>query len=423
MDYNKEEILSIFDTEENITATARIYCEKHGIEYTDGVRRKFSHIINKHANISDNDTDSIDYAVQSNKIKMLTAFDEEGNLMNIDEYCDKYGLDRDSVRSFKLISHTGLPYYNIVFKEEDAVYDITKDTDFLDEVLSKYIESDIDKPVMSIEYGETVDRLILSDIHIGMDNTGDSNVEPIYSHIKYDLDELSNRLNSTVNHILKYKKSTCLIIDNLGDYLDGLQGQTTRGGHKLPQLMSDKEVFDTGIWFKVSLAETLLKYYDKIVFNNVINDNHSFLFGYFVHSAVKKILESKYPGQVEYNLHERFISHYSVGKHTFILCHGKDASDMKFGMKLNIDDKIAGKIDQYCKEYGLYNGNLIEFSKGDLHQYVVDTTGRDFEYVNYPSFAPPSSWVQTNFGNCKSGFVFQIIELDSKDKVTIPKWF
>ena len=97
---------------------------------------------------------------------------------------------------------------------------------------------------------------------------------------------------------------------------------------------------------------------------------------------------------------------------------------MKFGMKLNLDDKLITKIDQYCKDYKLYNGNLIELSKGDLHSYVADhTSSYDFEYVNYPAFSPPSNWVQTNFGNQKSGIVFQSIELNEKVKSSTPLWF
>ena len=49
----------------------------------------------------------------------------------------------------------------------------------------------------------------------------------------------------------------------------------------------------------------------------------------------------------------------------------------------------------------------IEFSKGDSHQYIFDSSSSDrFDYFNYPAFSPSSSWVQTNFKKGKSGFVF-----------------
>ena len=36
-----------------------------------------------------------------------------------------------------------------------------------------------------------------------------------------------------------------IYVCDLGDAVDGWNGYTTRGGHKLPQNMSNKEVFET----------------------------------------------------------------------------------------------------------------------------------------------------------------------------------
>jgi hypothetical protein len=48
---------------------------------------------------------------------VLTAWDENKQVMDIDAYCEYYGLPRADVSSYKLVSHTGVPFYNIVFKE------------------------------------------------------------------------------------------------------------------------------------------------------------------------------------------------------------------------------------------------------------------------------------------------------------------
>ena len=48
----------------------------------------------------------------------LSAWSSDGKLLDIDEYCEKYNLPIDNVRSYKLVSHTGIPFYNIQFKEE-----------------------------------------------------------------------------------------------------------------------------------------------------------------------------------------------------------------------------------------------------------------------------------------------------------------
>ena len=357
---------------------------------------------------------------------ILSAWNNaNGKILDINEYCIVHNLPRQDVRSYKLITHTAIPYYNIQFREnmEESQLQSVFTDEYFREIAKEYINP---VEVISPNVGDTeyVDRLIITDVHIGMDNTGDDNTVPLYAAIIYNEAEIFRRLKNVVNHTVAYKKGKDLIIDGLGDFTDSFQGQTTRGGHVLPQLMSDKQSYDAAVKFQVTLAESLLPFYDTITFNNIINDNHSFLFGYFVHSAVKQILENKFPNRVLYNNHERFISHYSIGKHTFVITHGKDSKEMKHGMKLHLDAPLIEKLDQYCKHYGLYNGNNIEVSKGDLHCMAFDyTTSMDFEYMNYPAFSPPSNWVQTNFKNSKSGIVLQNVSLHTKDKSVIPLWF
>jgi UDP-2,3-diacylglucosamine pyrophosphatase LpxH len=238
------------------------------------------------------------------------------------------------------------------------------------------------------------------------------------------MEEILSRLMDMVNHVKTYKTSNTLVIDDLGDFLDGLGGQTTRKGHELPQNMNDKEVFDLALLFKTSLIDSLIEDFDTIICNNVTNDNHAGVFSYFVSSAVKQLLEQRYPGKVFVNSIKRFMHHYSVGNHTFVLCHGKDIGENKFGFKPKLDAIQAEKIDQYCKEHKLYNGNFIEFSKGDSHQAIYDdTTSNDFSYYNYPAFSPPSNWVKTNFKNSKSGFNFFNIKKEENIKISIPFWF
>jgi len=48
---------------------------------------------------------------------VLSAWNKKGYMMDIDEYCNHYKLPRKDVKSYKLVSHTGTPFYNIQFKE------------------------------------------------------------------------------------------------------------------------------------------------------------------------------------------------------------------------------------------------------------------------------------------------------------------
>ena len=348
---------------------------------------------------------------------------EKGRFYTIEEFCDVYGLDKNSVKSSKLVSHNASHMtYNIAFfnEEEEAILDVDK---HLDEVIQKYIE-----PVPSnvagniLNNNEWFDRLVYSDVHVNM-NVNGKDGDALYEG-KWDEEEVLKRLDLMIEHVKTFKKSNILVITDLGDFLDGLSGQTTRKGHELPQNTNDKDAFELALKFKIKLVDSLVNDFDTIICNNITNDNHAGLFSYFVSSAVEKILTQRYSGKVKVNTMKRFINHYSIGKHTFVEMHGKDIGEMKFGFKPKLDAVQADKLDQYCKEYKLYNGNYIEVSKGDSHQAIYDdTTSNDFSYYNYPAFSPPSNWVKTNFSNSKSGFNFFNIHKEQNLKISIPYWF
>jgi hypothetical protein len=427
MDYKKEQILNLYTEEKNKTYVAQNYCKLNGLEYSDSIRRSISKIINS-SGVVDEDlenevkSDSINYSNDKEKPqKGFTAIAEDGSLMNIAQYCAHYGLDVNKIRSYKLISHSGIPFYNVVFytAEEEAVSNISE---HLDEIISKYIQPIKSEVIKSQHFSEEwFDRLVFSDVHIAMDVNG--NGDPLYDG-KWDKEELFRRLDCMIQHTKTYQKSNLLVISNLGDYMDGLGGETTRKGHELPQNMNDKEAFDLGIEFSLKLIDSLVDEYDEIKYNFLVEDNHSGVFSYFVSQAVKGILEVRYPNRVSVKTQKKFIDHFKIGKHTIVETHGKDSVSLKFGFRPHLDDKQAKKIDHYLKENGLYDGNFIEFSKGDSHLSLLDeSTSTDFHYYNYPAFSPPSNWVKSNFSNTKSGFKFFNIKKNENIKNHFPFWF
>lgn len=408
--FNLEIASKYYDEIGNITEASRKHCEELGIEYGEMYRNALSRFIRKGTPALKEEFEGYSFS----------AIGNDGKLMTIKEYCDFYGFEFDNIKSYKSVTHNGTPYYNILFHVAENIT-TTFNESFIESVVRKYIgKVNIEQRVQS--NFDWVDRLIITDVHIAMSTEGGKNTVPLYD-TPWNKEVVLERLRDTINYVLEVKRGDVLYIDELGDFCDGLGGQTTRKGHSLPQNMSDKEAFELGVEFKMRLVESLLPHYSKIVCNNITSDNHSFLFGYFVNSTVKKILESKYTN-VEYNILERFINNYSIGNHTFVLSHGKEEEALKFGFKPFLDAKQAEKIDQYCKEHKLYNGNIVEFSKGDSHLCLFDyTTSNDFHYMNYPAYSPPSNWVKTNFKNTKSGFVVQNLSLDGEHKTVNIKWF
>jgi len=157
-------------------------------------------------------------------------------MMDIDYYCNHYKLPREDVKKYKLVSHTGTPYYNIEFKENIFQEDI--DYSFIDEIVSNNIKSVKVNP--EIRYKPGFDRMIYTDCHIGM--TPNKQGNSVYG-VKWDAEELDKRKEELLEFVLSQRNSDVLVIDDLGDLVDGFNGKTARGGHDLPQNMTNAEMF------------------------------------------------------------------------------------------------------------------------------------------------------------------------------------
>lgn len=246
------------------------------------------------------------------------------------------------------------------------------------------------------------DRAVITDVHIGMETN--ENGYSLYGG-KWDRDEVMDRADTVVSHIVSNKKSNVLIFDDLGDFMDGWDGETARKGHKLPQNMDNEKAFDVGVEFRMRILDGLASEYESIIFNFIVNDNHASSYGYITNAAFKGIAELKYP-HVKAYIHRKFISHYVFQNKCFIISHGKDDKHLKFGFKPQLDSKQIEKIENYIKEHRLYDYE-IEFSKGDSHQKLFDESSSDsFYYYNYGALSPSSDWVQSNYKKGKSFFEF-----------------
>lgn len=334
---------------------------------------------------------------------VLSAWNDEGYMMDINQYCEHYQLPREDIKEYKLVSHTGTPYYNIKFKEtiESEVQNFD-----IEEIVKKHIkEVKSDCKINILKEENDYDTLTYSDVHIGMETNPDD--KAMYSE-PWDRIHALASCDRMIKETVLNQKSNTLVIDELGDFLDGYNQQTTRGGHALPQNMSNEQAFDTALEFKMRLIDNLVNHYEHITINNICNDNHAGSFGYFVNKAFKDICSVKYP-KIEVNNYNKFINHYYMGDTCFIITHGKDDTSLKFGFKPHLDTKGIEKIDQYLKQNDVYKmSNKIVFKKGDSHQALFDMCSTDdFFYFNYPALSPSSMWVQNNFKKGRRGFVLE----------------
>ena len=247
------------------------------------------------------------------------------------------------------------------------------------------------------------DKLVFTDVHIGMDASDKG--RNMYG-VEWNECILFERLQQMVAFTLEKQNSDTLYILDLGDYLDGFNGFTTRGGHSLPQNMSNQQAFDIGFQFKTALVQSLAPYYKTIHVRNICNDNHSGDFSYFVNQFFKTYVERDLKN-VHVTNQTEFIDYEFIGNYCFVTTHGKDTHNLKHGFKPKIDPAQINKILGYLNTKQLLNkGYEIIFEKGDSHLYLFDSASSDvFKYYNYPAFSPSSNWVSINFQLGRSGFV------------------
>lgn len=294
--------------------------------------------------------------------------------------------------------------------------------EYVDAAVKKYISPTNFKATPPKNNSRQALRIIITDAHIGMDVSGG-----VFGGV-WNVEELTRRGEVIVQNALTKSAlhggfDEIQLID-LGDYVDGLNGETVRGGHKLPQNLTNEEAFDAGVDFKVRLISSLLAIpHSKFTAHNICVDNHAGSFGYFINSAVKRIAETKW--DVEIINHTNFLSHYNYGKATFLVTHGKDEKDLSKGWPAKLDSNTVVKIDDYLKHNNLYKpGQNIIIEKGDSHQQILDhATSTDFKYHAYMALSPPSAWVTKNFSKSMSGANIMIVDKDTGEFDIRPIYF
>ena len=251
-----------------------------------------------------------------------------------------------------------------------------------------------------------------TDDHIGLDVNaeGTSIFNYDYSPEIYR-DSFNKFTNSIYEKFDLYGRFDLCFIDNLGDQQDGLNGQTTRGGHNLPQNANAEEVFHACVDTKVELIDNLISdgIANKFAVRSIVNDNHSGDFGLLINLAIKKIIELKYNQDlVEIDILKRFLEYRTYGTHCFILTHGKDKGKRKFGFPKILNKQSIEIIEDYIGHHNL-SSYSCHLEKGDLHVSAYERNVR-FDYRNYMAFSPPSEWIQHNYGDNYAGYAIQVID-------------
>lgn len=300
--------------------------------------------------------------------------------------------------------------YEKMYKDTLRSYsDLKQSTDDFKEFIGDLkfdFKFDIKKPTFT---NESTLIVYLSDMHIGAEVSEYS----VYDNL-YNREQVYARMQKILVKILDLTKLcsvTNIVICNVGDSLDGYYGESARGGHILPQNMNNKDQYKTYIGVMLDLFKNLSESgsYNSIKFVCVECGNHDGDFGYVTNKALEAALSYLNP-DIEVRIFDKFIEHFTVKNHTFILCHGKDAKDMFKNMPLVLNDKTENQVNEYIDYMGLHGD--ISFIKGDLHQSAT-TYGKKFKYRSVGSFFGSSEWIHKNFGNTPASCDIDVVNEDS----------
>lgn len=243
----------------------------------------------------------------------------------------------------------------------------------------------------------------LSDIHTG----AFVSTQSIYSN-PYDKEEMLRRFERILTEVGKlheaYGSLEKIIVCNLGDSLDGMDRQTTRRDHYLPQNMTNKEQMQTFMDCMVYFMTGLCEFSAEVEYYCVGESNHDGDFGYVTNMALAAALDKMY---IKATVFDKFIGEFSYKGTTYILCHGKDNKDMFKNLPLTLNEKTENFINEYLDNKGI-TGNIV-FVKGDLHQSAT-TYGRRFTYKSVGSLFGSSEWIHKNFGNTKACCDYSVVD-------------
>ena len=289
------------------------------------------------------------------------------------------------------------------------------DSETIEEILNKvFLKNDFDTyESITIKHNDKELFVYLSDKHIGAMTKSDS----MYNN-EYNREVFRTRLNLVYDKIAKtvsmFGAFESIYVCDLGDAVDGWNGYTTRGGHKLPQNMSNKEVFETYVEEHKNFFDTLFQsgFASNYKVITQTNDNHGGDFSYISAKALQYYIEGRYDAEVI--LMEKYLEHFEYGNHIFIFTHGKDNEDRKFGLPLQLNDKAEVFINKYIDYHQLDKSKNIHLIKGDLHNESQQLI-QSFRYRNVLSLYGSSKWIHNNFGPGLAGASFDVIEKNTDD--------
>lgn len=277
--------------------------------------------------------------------------------------------------------------------------------DFKQIIENILLSSELPAPFIYPTVESNSDTLILfmADMHIGAKVTS----QAIYEN-KYDMTEVLVRIGSIVEHLKNLGTFKKVVVVNVGDALDGMDNQTARRDHFMPQNMGNQEQIDGFVTAIMTLFEELIlnEVAAEYSFKSVYCGNHDGAAGYAAALVAAAKLKIRYP-QIETEVSDTFFLRHDEGDFTYFICHGKDDQFMRRGLPMNLDANNEVLLTQYINSQSNVN-KYINVVSGDLHNEAMNR-GKSFKYWKVGSFFGSSDYCMLGFGNTPAHVNYHIV--------------
>jgi hypothetical protein len=393
-DFNQEIIdRAIFLYEEGYTIAklAEIICEENAFSYHDSIRRKFSKII-----AASNTVSSVTKTTQYTQEVSMSAIKRDGSIMSIEEYCNAYGIPFEQARTYKLVTHTGTPYYNIasnVLEQQSYVNE---------QELKDLIEDGLKEIKLTLKTNATGSNKVgvvkIADLHLG------AYVDNLIRTKNFSIDILANKLFDSATEINArgYKLVHVHILGDLIESFTGLSHKNTWKG--LDKAMVGAEAVKLVV--KI-LHENFLSRINNLGEVKVVAGNHD-----RVTSDNKEDVQGGAANLVCWGLEligynvefNSLVITHVVDKVCHILTHGHHMISKKSTKQLCWDYGVQGMYNLICEGHLHSIIQKLNINQRDSFQTIKDDAV-DHRRINCPSFFTGNFFSESLGYTSESGFI------------------
>ena len=334
--------------------------------------------------------DTITETNQYNHKFILSAL-KDNNIMDIDEYCNFYGLPRNDVNSYKLVTHTGTPFYNIAFKENE----IFDDFDYIGEL--KKLLKDYKKNYKTYNKGKE-GVITITDLHFG------AYISAMLKTPEFNITILVDMLEKSVEQINRFKYDV-VHVHLLGDLIESFTGMN----HKNSWKGLDKGMFGVNavkLFVDIIHKHFLSKINNlskiKVVAGNhdrVTSDNNEDVDGGAADLICWGLEFLNY--DIEFNT--SVITH-TVEDVTYILTHGHHGISKNNTQTLCWDYGVKGNFNFVCE--GHLHSRISKLNAKQIHGFkMIQDDSIDCRRQIFPSLFTGNTYSENGGWSTKPGFI------------------